>query len=85
MTPNDIDVLLHYYVSQDPHPRLHAPAVREAITRFLKDGILTPAGTGDSEYDTTTRGTALVKVLCSTTLPTQVLVDKNGEIIDIHP
>ena len=43
MTPSDIEVLLHYHCSPEPHPRIDAPAVREVTKRFLKDGIIKKA------------------------------------------
>lgn len=35
MSPNDIEVLIHCFGSREPHPRLTAPAVRDALDRFM--------------------------------------------------
>jgi hypothetical protein len=40
MTVNDIEVMLHYYCSPSPHPRIDAPAVQDAISQFLAAGLL---------------------------------------------
>lgn len=88
MTPNDIDILLHYYTTINSHPRLEAPAVRESIDGFLKDGILDHCNADPSQkhglYYTTERGNALVALLCSTPYPAQAWIDKDGKIIDVY-
>lgn len=35
-TPNNLDVLMHCFVTAEPHPRRDAPAVIEAF-RYLRD------------------------------------------------
>ena len=35
MTPNDLEILIHYYVSPSEHPRAGAPAVDESCTRMV--------------------------------------------------
>lgn len=42
ITPNDLDILLHYNRLREPHPRAQAPVVRDAIEGFLEHGILKP-------------------------------------------
>lgn len=42
MSPNDVEVLLHYHRSREPHERLDAPAVREATDRFLEARLIIP-------------------------------------------
>lgn len=80
MTPNEIEVLLHCYTSLSVHPRIQAPAVKEAISMFLGCDILIKAS-GVEWYTTTGRGEALVKVLCNTKFPTEAWVDENGKVI----
>ena len=36
MTPNDLEILIHYYVSIVPHPRLNTPEIQHSITYSLK-------------------------------------------------
>ena len=76
MTPNDIDVLLHYHVSPILHPRFGSTAVEEATKHFLRDGILEHAG-GDY-YATTARGRAWVEMILRVPYPRQVWVDEKG-------
>ncbi len=81
MTPNDIDVLIHYHTSPGLHPRHDAPAVFEACCMFVKDGIFEQR---DGEgYSTTPRGCALMEVLCATPYPVEVWVDGSGKVIDL--
>lgn len=42
MTPNDLDVLMHYYVMAREHPRILAPAVAQSIRHFLDEDMLMP-------------------------------------------
>ena len=81
MTPNDIEVLLHYHTSQTPHPREDAPAVKEATKRFVCMGLIELVD--GKHYITTDRGDAFIKVLCGTPLPTQAWIDGYGNIIKV--
>jgi len=81
MTPNEIEILIHCHCIASPHPRLGAEAVDEAIAMFLGAGILISVGA--SYYKTTSRGAALVNLLCQTPLPEQRWVDpRNGAVIE---
>jgi hypothetical protein len=85
LTPNDIEVLLHYYASGVRHPRANFPAVRDATRYFLAQGMLEPVEADDNgitiRYTTTERGVAHVKQLCSLPLPVRAWVDSTGKII----
>lgn len=62
-TPNNIEVLLHYYVrSFEPHPRHFAPAVQEATVEFLQRGLI--RRTGGCCYETTCAGQQVIENLC---------------------
>lgn len=70
MTPNEIDVLLHYHTSPEAHPRASAPAVKHAIATLLSWGLLTTERAGDVRfYCTTSKGRAHVKQLCDLKTP----------------
>jgi len=75
MTPNDIEVLLHHYVSPRVHERIDAPAVVESIEQFIKDGLMVASSQGDSGYGVTDKGIFLVKMLCSTPVPVESFID----------
>jgi len=79
MSPSDIEVLIHYHCSPSVHPRHDAPAVSEAVERFIKDDILEPGGIG--RFQTTSRGKALLQAICNTAYPTQAWIDESGKII----
>ncbi len=73
MTPNDLEVLIHYHTSSGPHPRIKAPAVSESINGFLKDGIL--KRTGDLNIVVTEMGRAWLDIILETPYPTMVWAD----------
>lgn len=74
MTPVQIEVLLHYYVSPNPHPRKCTSAVDDA-TSWLKNNGLIELGHESGVYKTTSRGDALVSMLCSTPFPACAWID----------
>jgi hypothetical protein len=80
MTPNDIEVLIHCYVSPAPHPRADAGAVAESIANFIVEGLIIEDA--DGSYSVTTRGKAHIKQLCSTPFPVEGWVDQNGSVIE---
>ena len=84
MTPNQLEVLLHYHVSPTTHPRSGAPAVLEAVEWGIREGLLEPAVQGvhplpeapmRGPHQTTAKGAALVQMLCDTPLPVKQFVD----------
>jgi len=85
MTPNDIDVLIHYHTSRAPHPRADAPAVSDSIECFIGNGVFHCVdGEGMKDYITTTdKGKALMKMLCDVEFPRQAWVDTKGKVINI--
>ena len=88
-TPNDIEVLLHYYVSPEPHPRVEADAVRQTIGRYLKEGILEEDKEGTfvegtkklNCYCVTDKGKAWLRLILSVPYPKQAWVGQDGKII----
>jgi hypothetical protein len=80
VTPNLIEVLLHCYVSPEPHPRIHAPAVREALD-WLHDRDLVYAKS--DRYATTVRGEAWIEMLLATPLPSMAWIDASGAVIRV--
>lgn len=78
MTPNEIEVLIHYHVSPEPHPRVDSGAVQYALDMFVENGIITYNGQR-GYYETTDRGKALVEALCNTPFPVERWVDPRFE------
>jgi hypothetical protein len=78
-SPNNIEVLLHYYRTLHPHPRIDAPAVKEATDMLFEHGCITPEDTGG--YTTTAKGAAWVQALCNVECPREAYVDQNGNIL----
>jgi len=69
MTPLEISILLHYHVSADDYRNgdFSAPAVRNAIDEFRRDGFLAEAV--ETYYRITEKGQFYVKALCAVPLP----------------
>lgn len=73
-TPNDIEVMIHYYGSRSVHPRIDAPAVREVTTRFLAAGLIEHTDQQDV-YRATEGGTLWIEMLCATPYPEHRWID----------
>ena len=82
MTPNDIEILIHYHCSRAPFPRINAPASQDAIEMFCKENILKIEDAENNVYETTPKGKALVELLCRTEFPRSIFVDKDGNEIE---
>ena len=78
MTPNDIEILIHYHVSPAPHPRISAPAVESATLMLQEHGLIHLV---DGSYRTTDRGSAHVQQLCELDFPRAAWVSAAGEVI----
>lgn len=80
MTPSDVEVLMHCHFMCDPHPRMHAPAVRDAIAKFLRAGIveLCDVRAESARYRTTELGKQLVDAICATPVPKPRLCETCG-------
>lgn len=77
-TPNEIEVLIHCHCTPEPHPRLHAPAVQEALGKLAECGAIERHGKG---WRTTNLGAAWLCALQRVPLPRQqmVYVDSDGQ------
>jgi hypothetical protein len=82
MTPNGIEILIHCYVSGTPHPRREAPAVKEQLENFEREGLITQLPGIDTGYMTTDKGKAHVLQLCNTPLPRKIWIDATGKPIE---
>ena len=80
MTPSDIEVLLHYNSNPGPHPRIHAPAVRSGIEKFLDSGVIKPT-VDKGEYELTPKGKAWLSLICNVPMLTPAWVDAQGNVI----
>ena len=81
ITPNHLDVLIHYNSSPSRHEREDAPAVRDAIRQFVEDGILEPARASKSGFEVTEKGHAWLCAILAVPYPTQAWLDAAGNII----
>jgi len=71
ITPNHLDVFLHYYCKPTQHPRYHAPAVQEALAFFVRNEMLSYERRGDAdiEYSATEKGVFWLEHLLSIPMP----------------
>jgi DNA-binding PadR family transcriptional regulator len=75
MTPNDIEVMLHCYISPEPHPRQDAPAVQDSLQRCLLKGLIVRKEEGpDDVYEVTEGGRLYIEALRNVPLPERVTV-----------
>jgi len=77
MTPNDIEILIHCYVSPVKHPRFeHIEAVLQS---FESDELVIHVA--DGVYQTTRKGEAHVRQLCSLPIPELKFIRYDGKEI----
>ena len=82
-TPKEIEVILHYHVCPEKHPRHDAPTVREAREFYLREGLIEPITVDGKihptvEYGrfiTTEKGRKYVEMLCATPFPVTKYID----------
>lgn len=72
-TPNDIEIIIHYYVSPVDHPRAAAPAVQQSIKMFQDNGLL------DIGLKITPKGMYWIEMLLSTPFPELKWIDPREE------
>ena len=80
MTPNDIEILIHCYVSPTEHPRYHAN--HDVFNRLVTEGLI-QGNFGNNVYMTTEKGKAHMSQLCDLPYPKQAWVNDKGEVIAI--
>jgi hypothetical protein len=81
VTPNLIEVMIHCYVSPEPHPRYDTPAVSGAIRILLEHSLVQPKVGCANVFMATSRGTAWIEMLLATPLPHLAWVDASGRVI----
>lgn len=84
MTPLKLKVILHCHTDPLPHPRLDAPAVREAIEEFLAAGLIERANGPNEIYRTTERGNAWITMLLVTPYPKRAWIDAQNHVICVE-
>jgi hypothetical protein len=79
VSPNDIEVLIHCHCNPTVHPRIDAPAVIEALSKFLKLEMVEVANEGAKlehiYYHTTEKGAKYMEMLCCTPFPIREWID----------
>jgi hypothetical protein len=84
ISPNDLEILIHYNSNPiTPFPRTGAPAVDDAIDRFIDNEIIRSTAR-QSCYKLTSKGRAWLQCILATPFPKKVWLDGNGKLIDIE-
>ncbi len=78
MTPLEVEILLHYYYSPHDYENLDAPAIKEAMEKFCKAGILTEWINRTPRFYKNDEALELyIKAICSVPLPTRKWIIEN--------
>lgn len=81
MTPNDLEVLIHFYVSPHHHPRRDAPAVKDAIAKWGRLGMI--KGTKyEDVYQLTKTGEMLLSKILSVDINQAIAVASTMAIVE---
>lgn len=77
-SPNDIEILIHYYAGVGDHERLDAPAVKESIERFIKAGLIIKSKNDAQSYEGNRDALEVyINALCSVQLPVNTWIIPN--------
>lgn len=82
-TPSDIEILIHYFVCPEPHPRVHASAVKGTIAMYLNSDILEEDTVFESGYKVTEKGHAWLQMILAVPYPIQRWTDRDGNVIKL--
>ena len=82
MTPHDLSMLIHFYVSPAPYAGAHTLAGEETIRHFLTSDIIMH-GDRLGSYCVTTKGAAGVETILDTPIPKLAYVDAGGKLIKV--
>ena len=85
MSPAAISVLMHHYLYNSNHPRIHIPDIKKEQDFLIKHGFVKKQIClhNDYFYFVTEKGQVYVRLLCLVSWPKQIWVDSDGNKIDI--
>jgi len=72
LTPNGLEILIHYHVCNFQHPRFDAPAVQEAIDKFIALDVLKRI---TNQYYLTRKGKVWLQMILETPCPEPIFID----------
>ena len=80
MTPYEIGVLIHCYVSPTKHPQSDTKLFQQTIEMLMNEDMVYEL---EDHYTTTDRGNAYMKMLQTLQFPQLAWVDERGKVINI--
>jgi len=82
LTPNELEILIHYHVCNLQHPRFDAPAVQEAINKFIGLDVLKRV---TNQYYLTRKGKVWMYMILETPCPEPIFTDPrtNEEVKEV--
>ena len=82
ISPSNLELLLHYFHSAQPHPRVDAPAIQSGIAYLLMEDMIVARGESFSgeprRYQTTDKADAYIQHLLEIPFPEAKWVIPDG-------
>ena len=82
MTPYELTVLIHHYVSPGLFQFCETDLYKDTCTRFVFDGLFLDSKM-DNGYEVTGLGKAWILAILRTPVPKLVYVDAEGKVIEV--
>lgn len=79
ITPIELEFLLWCHYSTEKFPRIEAPAVKEAVNKFWRNGLINQDIADDDVYQLSEKGQFYINEICSTPFPKVKIVSGREE------
>ena len=83
MTPYELSVLIHHYVSCGPFEYCQTDLYKNTVVRFEHDGIFSKSSETENGYVVTDLGKAWLFAILKTPVPKLAYVDAEGHVIKV--
>ena len=82
MTPYELTVLIHHYISPGLFPQHDTDLYKDTTTRFVHDGLFSVCSQQTNGFIVTDLGKAWLHSILKTPVPKLAYVDVDGNVID---
>jgi len=79
MTPFEIQILIHYHITDDPFPNLDTPSGNDAVSKFISAGILYRSQDGNV-HRVSGAMDLYIQAICDVQLPKQIWIMPDQKI-----